>query len=220
MRVGELSRRTGVPVPTIKYYLREGLLPAGELTCPNQAQYDEAHVRRLRLLRALLEVGGLSIATARRLLTALDAPGLSLPATLDLAQHAVAPRPRPGERRTEDSAAGRAAAEAAAAWVAERGWLVHPGGAACVALAQVFQALRELGQEDLLGILDEYAAAAERLAAAELALLGRRADPGGRLEGAVLGTVLGDTLLASMRRLAQEDASRRVFVEAPAETET
>lgn len=29
MRIGELSRRTGVPVPTIKYYVREGLLPPG-----------------------------------------------------------------------------------------------------------------------------------------------------------------------------------------------
>ena len=37
MRIAELSQTTGVPVPTIKYYLREGLLPAGELTSPNQA---------------------------------------------------------------------------------------------------------------------------------------------------------------------------------------
>ncbi|MEV7908097.1 DUF3566 domain-containing protein, partial [Streptomyces anulatus] len=28
VRIGELSRRSGVPVPTIKYYLREGLLSA------------------------------------------------------------------------------------------------------------------------------------------------------------------------------------------------
>ena len=35
MRIAELSQTTGVPVPTIKYYLREGLLPSGELTSPN-----------------------------------------------------------------------------------------------------------------------------------------------------------------------------------------
>ena len=29
MRIAELSNRSGVPVPTIKYYLREGLLPFG-----------------------------------------------------------------------------------------------------------------------------------------------------------------------------------------------
>ena len=46
MRIAELSQKTGVPVPTIKYYLREGLLPAGELTSPNQAHYDDRHVQR------------------------------------------------------------------------------------------------------------------------------------------------------------------------------
>ena len=30
MWIAELSRRTDVPVATIKYYLREGLLPPGE----------------------------------------------------------------------------------------------------------------------------------------------------------------------------------------------
>jgi DNA-binding transcriptional MerR regulator len=40
MRIAELSRRSGVSVPTIKYYLREGLLPPGERTSPNQALYN------------------------------------------------------------------------------------------------------------------------------------------------------------------------------------
>ncbi|WP_346281659.1 MerR family DNA-binding transcriptional regulator, partial [Pseudonocardia sp.] len=34
MRMAELSARTGVPIPTIKFYLREGLLPPGERTSP------------------------------------------------------------------------------------------------------------------------------------------------------------------------------------------
>lgn len=72
MRIGELSRRTGVPVPTIKYYVREGLLPPGELSSPNQASYDDGHERRLRLIRALLEVGGLSVAAIGDVLVAID----------------------------------------------------------------------------------------------------------------------------------------------------
>ncbi|MET8678599.1 MerR family transcriptional regulator [Streptomyces sp. NPDC004647] len=63
MRIGGLGRRTGVPVPTIKYYVREGLLPARQLTSRNQANYDESHERRLRLIRALLDVGGMSVAS-------------------------------------------------------------------------------------------------------------------------------------------------------------
>ncbi|MDH6116990.1 MerR family transcriptional regulator [Kitasatospora sp. GAS204B] len=218
MRVGELSRQTGVPVPTIKFYLREGLVPAGELTCPNQAQYGQRHVRRLRLVRALLEVGGLSVAAARDVLGPLDAPEVSLPDTLGIARRAVTPACGAPAEPDADRAgappadpAGRAALDAAAAWVVERGWQVRPGGPACASLAQLIRTLHELGRPDLLELLDEYATAAERLAAAELALVDRRADPDGRLEGAVLGTVLGDALLATLRRLAQEDASRRTF---------
>ena len=56
MRISELSSRSGVPVATIKYYLREGLLPAGERTSATQARYGDAHVERLRLVRALVDV--------------------------------------------------------------------------------------------------------------------------------------------------------------------
>ena len=76
MRVAELSRRSATTVPTIKFYLREGLLPPGEATGRNQAEYDEAHVRRLRLIRALLDVGGLSVAAAREVLSVVDTPGV------------------------------------------------------------------------------------------------------------------------------------------------
>ncbi len=205
MRIGELSGRTGVPVPTIKYYLREGLLPAGELTCPNQAQYGERHVRRLKLVRALLETGGLSIAATQEVVAAIDTPAASLHSTLGIARRAVTP-PATG-------CAGphwRQALREADDWVRLRGWQVEPGGPAHASLAQVLLTLRELGQEDLLGLLDAYATAAELLAAAELAVVGHRADPDQRAEGAVLGTVLGDTLLATLRRLAQEDASRQL----------
>ncbi|MGF1428642.1 MerR family transcriptional regulator [Kitasatospora sp. LaBMicrA B282] len=214
MRVGELSRRTGIPVPTIKYYLREGLLPHGELTCPNQAQYGERHIRRLKLLRALLEVGGLSIAAAREVVAEVDAPEVSLHQTLGVAQRAVTP-PCVAADDPDDPAwadpAWHEAIGAADAWVAGRGWRVRKGGPASASLAQLIRTLSDLGRLDLLGILDDYAAAAERLAAAELDLVGRRADPDGQVESAVLGTVLGDALLATMRRLAQEDASRRAF---------
>lgn len=82
MRIAELSRATGVPVPTIKYYVREGLLPPGELTSPNQAQYDQGHVRRLKLVRALIEVGGVSVAAVRDAVRRIDAPDVDLHAKL------------------------------------------------------------------------------------------------------------------------------------------
>lgn len=74
MRISELSRRAGVPVATIKYYLREGLLPQGELSSRTQASYDEGHLRRLALVRALVESAGLSISRTRQVLAAIDRP--------------------------------------------------------------------------------------------------------------------------------------------------
>ena len=72
MRISALSARSGVAVATIKFYLREGLLPPGTATATNQADYDETHVRRLRLIRALIDVGGVPVASARAVVEALD----------------------------------------------------------------------------------------------------------------------------------------------------
>jgi DNA-binding transcriptional MerR regulator len=209
MRVGELSSRTGIPVPTIKYYLREGLLPAGELTSPNQAQYGEPHIRRLKLVRALVDVGGLSIAAARQVLTALDSPEVPLHTTLAIAQRAAGPPAPDGPCRSGPH--WEQAVDEADDWLRRRGWRVDPDGPARASLAQLLLTLRELGQDDLLGMLDEYATAAERLAVAELALVGRQAGADGQVQAAVLGTVLGDTLLVTLRRLAQENACRQEF---------
>ncbi len=74
MRVSSLSDRSGVPLSTIKYYIREGLLAAGERSGPNRASYSERHVERLDLIRALREVGGLGIEAVRRVLDAVDHP--------------------------------------------------------------------------------------------------------------------------------------------------
>jgi DNA-binding transcriptional MerR regulator len=66
-------------VATIKYYIREGLLPAGTTISATQAEYDSAHVDRLRLIRALVDVGRLSITTVRELLATLDGPADDAP---------------------------------------------------------------------------------------------------------------------------------------------
>ncbi|MEV4611700.1 MerR family transcriptional regulator [Kitasatospora sp. NPDC049258] len=209
MRIGELSRRAGVPVPTIKYYVREGLIPGGERIGPNQARYDEAHVHRLKLVRAMVEVGKLSVATTREVLTAIDSPGSSLHDVLGIAQAAVTP-----QVTVSDRAAWALAEQAVSELVARHGWVVKESNPARQALAQLVVTFRDLGQDDLLGVLEDYASVAERLAAAELAAIGHREGVDSKVEGAVLGTVLGDALIGAMRRLAQANASHRAF-EAP-----
>jgi DNA-binding transcriptional MerR regulator len=205
MRIAELSRDSGVPMPTIKYYVREGLLKPGELTSPNQAHYDESHLRRLKLIRALTEVGGLSIAAIRDLLAAAASPATGLHDALGKVQYATTPHH--GYQATQ--ASREAAVEQADELISRRGWRVRPDSPARRLLTSVLAALRDLGQDDLLPLADAYAAPAEQIAAADLAAVLRRHGRDSQLEGVVVGTVLGDALLAALRRLAEEDASAR-----------
>ena len=205
MRIAELSRDSGVPVPTIKYYVREGLLEPGELTSRNQAQYTDSHLHRLRLIRALVEVGGLSIAAVHRLLDAAESAAASPHDALGKAQYATTPR---YDYEASD-AARQAAAQQADEFIRERGWLIRPGSPALDLMIGVLAALRDLGQHDLLSLADAYAAPAEQIAAADLAVVLARPTLDRKLEGVIVGTILGDTLLAALRRLAEENASAR-----------
>src|SRR5262249_31317344 len=45
---------------------------AGETTGPRRAEYDESHLRRLRVLRLLREVGGVPVTSLRQVADALD----------------------------------------------------------------------------------------------------------------------------------------------------
>jgi DNA-binding transcriptional MerR regulator len=104
MRISELSRESGVPVPTIKYYLREGLLPAGTPTSATSASYDERHVDRLNLIRALVDVGRLPIARVREVVTALEQPPTSWHDLLGAAHGALPPAAGGAVRDTAEDA--------------------------------------------------------------------------------------------------------------------
>ena len=55
LRMGELAEASGVPGPTIKHYLREGLLPEPVKTSRNMAYYPPEFVDRIRLIKRLQE---------------------------------------------------------------------------------------------------------------------------------------------------------------------
>jgi DNA-binding transcriptional MerR regulator len=90
VRISELSSHTEIPVATIKFYLRENLLHDGVRTAATQAQYDQSHVARLRLIRALIGPGGLSIAAAHQVIQAIEEPPESVHELLGVAAGAVA----------------------------------------------------------------------------------------------------------------------------------
>ncbi|GAB3392761.1 MerR family transcriptional regulator [Amycolatopsis echigonensis] len=55
--IGELSRRTGLPVKTIRFYSDEGLLPPTQRTNAGYRLYDAHALVRLELVRTLRELG-------------------------------------------------------------------------------------------------------------------------------------------------------------------
>jgi hypothetical protein len=91
--------------------------------------------------------------------------------------------------------------------IARRGWQVKPDSPARQLLAAVLARLHDLGDDDLLSLADAYTGPAEQIAAADLKAILGRPTLDARLEGVIVGGVLGDTLLAALRRLAQENAS-------------
>jgi len=55
--IGELSRRTKVKIPTIRYYEEMGLLAAPERTQGNQRRYDAAGLERLGFIKHARDLG-------------------------------------------------------------------------------------------------------------------------------------------------------------------
>ena len=76
VKMAELARLSGVPAPTIKHYLREGLLATTPVrTSPNMAYYDVALVPRIKAIKELQRTRFLPLRVIRDLLDgALPSP--------------------------------------------------------------------------------------------------------------------------------------------------
>jgi DNA-binding transcriptional MerR regulator len=201
VRISELSDRSGVPIATIKYYLREGLLPRGEPTAPNQARYGEPHLHRLRLIRALREVGGLGIEPIRDVVTALDDPDRSLHEVLGAAHRALAPR--------DDGPVATSAARSVDVLLDDLGWHVSPTAPARAELARALAGLRALGREVDAEVFRHHAEAVELLAALEVDSVRGSSSRAEAVEALVVGTVVFERALVALRRLAHEHHSIR-----------
>lgn len=207
MRIAELSGRSGVPVATIKYYLREHLLPAGERTGPNQASYGEDHVRRLRLIRAMLEVGRLSVATVKSILEGMDEPG----AAADHAIGVVSASLDRDDPTPHDEIWRRCRGELLAI-LTERGWRINEENPALAAAATAMATAVRLDARALNDQVAFYARISEEIAERDIAwLIANSPTPEDMPERVVLGTVIGDRVLQALRRLAHANESYRRF---------
>jgi len=68
LKISELAEGAGVPVATVRHYLREGLLPEGKKTSRNMAYYPAELVDRIRLIKLLQEERFMPLKVIRELL--------------------------------------------------------------------------------------------------------------------------------------------------------
>ncbi|MGB8862165.1 MAG: MerR family transcriptional regulator [Ilumatobacteraceae bacterium] len=208
--MGELTKVTGVPVATLKFYLREGLLHPGEATAINQAEYVESHVKRVKLVQALLHLGRLSIADAQRVIAAVDDETVPMHDAFGIAQDAMVPaRDRSGARYE----AARADVDR---FVKRHRLRVRHDAEVRWMLADALVGLEEFhllpdGVQGDSTLLDGLVAPLVEMATAEVATTPSSATRAEQMEHTVVGTVAFEVAYAALRRMALEHASALHF---------
>lgn len=201
MRIRELSSRSGLSVPTIKFYLREGLLPPGQASAVGrQLYYGEHHLSRLSLIRMLTVVGRMSLASVREVLQAVDNRGLPLAGLCAVVTEALF---------AEDASLNlvperRGAADRVDSFVDGLGWRVADTSPGRQTLTRVLTALERLSGDVEVDIFVPYAEAAVRLAALEAASMPRSLDSEREAATLVARAVLLEAAMAALRRMARE----------------
>lgn len=211
MTLSELSSRSGVSIATIKYYLREGLLPPGQRATATRAEYGEEHVHRLRLIRAFIGVRQLSVGAVKRVLGAMARqhdPRRVFGTLIDGGPVSSKGEPE-REKRAAQGEEGPGVAQARSL-ITEMGWDVDPGAAAVQSLGDVLHALSELGTEINWQTLLPYARLADRISELDIEQIAGAPEPRETTERAVLVGLLLEPALLALRRLAVEDKSVRL----------
>ncbi|WP_166426684.1 MerR family transcriptional regulator [Labedella populi] len=206
MRISDLSRSTGVSIPSIKYYIREGVLAPGDADGPNRSSYGEAHVARLRLIRGLIEGAGVTIAGVKQIVAALDG-SMPLNDSFGVAQAAVPLAGRDAPVDPSSDAVERVLA------VTEGIGRHHP---AVPIAARALDTFAVVGEPLSEAWLARYAEAAAIVARADFDELEQRSDPVDQARIAAVGTALGDIVFQSLRRIAQATEGERRFPSPPA----
>ncbi|WP_327281838.1 MULTISPECIES: MerR family transcriptional regulator [unclassified Streptomyces] len=211
MRLAELSERSGVSTATVKYYLREGLLPPGRRVSATTADYDDGHLRRLRLIRALLQVGGIPVATAREVLRHVDDDSLGRTIRLGAALWALPQGPDPDD---SDEAVATARLEVdrlldILGWTTARelGALSPVHRSLVVAVASLIR----LGYPWHAELMAPYAELMHQAAVRDLDFVETHPSEAEKVETAVAAAVLFHPVMKALHRLAQEEESARRY---------
>ena len=193
MQLKELSELTGTSPASIKYYLREGLLPPGESVHATRARYSAIHVKRLQLIRALRQIVHLTIEQIRGILALADdgVPQLTLLAHVQRVVLGLGPD---GGEVVRTSAAD--------AVVRLRNW-PDVDSDARDALDRHIALMEGLGIQLPLHLLDQYSSAVDAIAGLDLAATTAEKDADGVILTAAIGMHMHSQLMLKLLALAQ-----------------
>jgi len=223
VRIGELARRAGVPIATLKHYLREGLIVASRKTGRTMSWYDPALVAQIQAIKELQRTRFLPLDVIRESMDGDAGADDDLAAAEAIAR--VLARRTGGRTRSRDEVLAAGATAAELDWLAAAGLAVPSGRDGRyrgddLALLQTLGAARRAGLSPQMlpfEILADYLAALRALVAVELRMF--RAGVIGRGHGsdvarlAAAATPLSERLVVLIRRRLLLPTLRRVMKE-------
>jgi DNA-binding transcriptional MerR regulator len=219
VKISELSRRSGVTISSIKYYIREGLLrsgtPLGDGAAKNQARYGDQHLKDLALIRALRERAGISIASLRTVLSAIAEAESGHRDSLAVGVRSVEVErqaSREGLKLDPDEPEYRAAWSALEQLMGARGWNREEDEPEIQELLAAMVAVGHVWPYELPnGIWAQYAELGAHAASFEIPE-GWDPDrfPSETLRYAIVGTYIFEPVILAFRRLALSQRSTEI----------
>jgi DNA-binding transcriptional MerR regulator len=230
VRIGELARRSGVPVATLKHYLREGLIAPTRKSGKTMSWYDPALATKIRAIKELQRRQFLPLDLIRKTIERnAEAPD-DLAAADAIAK--VLARHGGKRARTREEAIARGASPQELDWLAAAGLAVPSEHDHCyrgddLALLSTLAAARRVGLgPDLLPfeILGEYLAAMRKLVAIELRMFREgvmgTAKPNEIAKLTTAATHLSERLVVLIRRKLLLPTLQRIIAEDASATAT
>ncbi|GAA4283063.1 hypothetical protein GCM10022261_05940 [Brevibacterium daeguense] len=216
MKLKELTERTEVSSATVKYWIREGILPPGRLRNTTTADYDEAHVERIALISTMRTELGHSIDVIRALTTRIDDPAVQLVSIMDHCQSLAIglSSDTPGSAEHTPGSAEHAPGSTEHAPVEQRiseactrlGW-PDTASQARAALAQVLVQMDRYGMMPTTDSLIRYGHALGPLAADNVGDSRVRGTRDAVALGVLIGVTMQTRYLVAMNSLAHASAS-------------
>jgi DNA-binding transcriptional MerR regulator len=72
IKIGEIAKRSGVPISTIRFYVKEGLLPSPDKVNKKMAYYDEGCINKIKAIQHLREKKYYPLAFIKNILRRMD----------------------------------------------------------------------------------------------------------------------------------------------------